>query len=208
MMAEADGAVGVAPLALAVEKAVLVGVHNGAAPRGLHMVAEGDLVVADNQRRGAKVETVAKSEGAAFGDFDARACADGALAHDVEGAAEVEEGAMVAEVGHLAGVEPYLDEADTKAVGMEDDTPRKVVGLGAVGDKQGQTARLAEGQQAEIEPHAARKSERVAQEVEPFDAVPFVHALMCYCLPASFTFSRLRVTAVLMLRPSPFSSSS
>ena len=34
---------------------------------------------------------------------------------------EVEEGAMVAEVGHLAGVEPYLDEADTKAVCMEDD---------------------------------------------------------------------------------------
>lgn len=84
---------------------------------------------------------------------------------------------MIAEVGRLAGVEAYLDEPNTETVGMEDDLSRKVMDFGAVGDKQRQPTRLREGQQTVIEPHAARKSERVAQEVEPFDAVTFVHIL-------------------------------
>lgn len=90
MMAKANGTVGVAPLALAVEKAVLVCVHNGAAPGGLHMVAEDDFAVADYQRRGTKVELVAESESSRFRDFDTRTCADGTLAKDVKGAAEIE----------------------------------------------------------------------------------------------------------------------
>ena len=175
MVCDADRAVGVAPLSRGVGKAVLVSIHEGAAPGGLHMVAKRDLMVAHYERRGAEVEAVAEGEGAGFGDFDAGTCPDGTLAHDVEGAAEVEEGALAGEIGLLAGVEAYLDKTHTESVGVKKDMPRKVVDFGAVGDKQREPSGLSKGQQAEIEPHAARESERKAQEVEPFDAVPFVH---------------------------------
>ena len=47
-----------------------------------------------------------------------------------------------------------------------------------MGDKQGQTAGLTEGQQAEIEPQAAGKSKRIPEEGEPFDSVTLVHDML------------------------------
>ena len=62
MMGDLNGAVGVAPIAVAAEKTMLVCVHECTAPRGLHMVVESNMVVADNEGRGSKVEMVAKGE--------------------------------------------------------------------------------------------------------------------------------------------------
>ena len=44
-----------------------------------------------------------------------------------------------------------------------------------MGDKQGQTARLTEGQQAEVEIEAAGQGQEVAEGGEAFVAVAFVH---------------------------------
>ena len=122
MVGKDDGSVRVAAVAVRAEEGVLVSVHHGAAPGGLHMGAEGDGVVADNERRGAEVEIVAKGEGAGLRHFDARARTDGALAKDVEGAPEVKKSAVMAEIGLLAGVKTYLDKPDAELRGVEDQT--------------------------------------------------------------------------------------
>ena len=120
MMGDLNGAVGVAPIAVAAEKTMLVGVHKCTAPRGLHMVVESNLVVADNEGRGTKVEMVAKGENTVFRHFDACTRSHGTLAKNVQGAPDVERWAMIAEIGLLAGGEAYFDESYTQSVSMED----------------------------------------------------------------------------------------
>jgi hypothetical protein len=83
------------------------------------MGAEGDGMVADNERRGAEVEVGTKGKGACLRHFDAGARTDGALAKDVEGAPEVKKSAVVAEIGLLAGVKTYLDKPDAELGGVE-----------------------------------------------------------------------------------------
>ena len=119
MVGKDDGSVRVAAVAVRAEEGVLVSVHEGAAPGGLHMGAEGDGVVADNERRGAEVEVGAKGKGACLRHFDAGTRTDGALAKDVEGAPEVKKSAVVAEIGLLAGVKTYLDKPDAELRGVE-----------------------------------------------------------------------------------------
>ena len=120
MMGDLNGAVGVAPIAVAAEKTMLVGVHECTAPRGLHMVVKSYLVVADYEGRGSKVEMVAKGENTVFRHFDACTCSHGTLAKNVQGAPDVERWAMIAEIGLLAGGEAYFDESYTQSVSMED----------------------------------------------------------------------------------------
>ena len=107
MMGDLNGAVGVAPIAVAAEKTMLVGVHECTAPRGLHMVVESNLVVADN-------------ENTVFRHFDACTRPHGTLAKNVQGAPDVERWAMIAEIGLLASGEAYFDESYTQSVSMED----------------------------------------------------------------------------------------
>lgn len=49
VVANSHGTVGIATVAIAVDQRVLVGVHNGAAPRGQPIGAEGDGLVADDE---------------------------------------------------------------------------------------------------------------------------------------------------------------
>lgn len=175
VVGKGDGTVGVEVGAGVVDEAMLVGVHDSAAPRGEHVAAERNGEMADDERAGAEVEMVAQGEGGTFGHFDAASGPNGAFTKEADIAAEVEEGAVVVEIGELAGVETDFDQADAEGVGMEGDEAGEVENTCAVGDKQGQTARLTEGQQSEVEIEAAGQGQEVAEGGEAFVAVAFVH---------------------------------
>ena len=111
VVGKGDGAVGVEVGAGVVDEAMLVGVHDGAAPGGEHVAAERDGGMADDERAGAKVEMVAQGESGTFRHFDAASGTNGAFAKEADIAAEVEERAVVVEIGELAGVETDFDQA-------------------------------------------------------------------------------------------------
>ena len=129
---QADGAVGVAALPFGVDEAVLVGVHEGAAPRHTVPVPKGDEMVADNQAAGTYERVVAKGQLAFFADFDAASCSNGTFAVEDYSATKVNLGAVVSEVGVLVGGEADLHQADTESVGLEVDMSAGIDKTGAV----------------------------------------------------------------------------
>lgn len=59
IVTHSDGAVGVYDVAVGIDEGMLVGIHEGAAPRDANGFAEGHPMVADEERFGAKMESVA-----------------------------------------------------------------------------------------------------------------------------------------------------
>ena len=125
VVANADFAVGIGNLAVAVDKAVLVGVHKSAVPRSEEVVAESHSLVAYYQRLGTEVEVVAHCEESVLGHLYSAARAEGALAKCLESASDVQNGTIVTEIGTLAGAETDLHQTHLRLLRMDTDFPRK-----------------------------------------------------------------------------------
>ena len=121
VVADTDFAVGIGNLAVAIDKAVLVGVHQSAVPRSEEVVAESHSFVADYQRLGAEIELVANGEDGILGHLHRAACAEGALAKCLESASDVQNGAIITEIGTLAGAETNLHQTHPRLFGMKDE---------------------------------------------------------------------------------------
>lgn len=154
VVANADFAVGIGNLAVAVDKAVLVGVHKSAVPRSEEVVAESHGLVAYYQRLGTEVEVVAHCEDGVLGHLHRTARAEGALAKDVERAAEVQNGAMVTEIGTLAGAKTDFHQTQPRVFGMNDNFARNILYHSAMRYKYGHTYGLPERQQTQVVPQA------------------------------------------------------
>ena len=152
VVANADFAVGIGNLAVAVDKAVLVGVHKSAVPRSDKIIAESHGPVADYQRLGTKIELVADGKDGVLGQLHRTARTKGALAKDVERAAEVQKGAMVTEIGTLAGAETYFHQTHPRLFGMNDNFTRNILNHSTMRNKYGHTYGLPERQQTQVVP--------------------------------------------------------
>lgn len=121
VVANADFAVGIGDLAVAVDKAVLVGVHKSAVPRSEEVVAESHGLVADYQRLGTEVEVVAHGKDGVLGHLHRAARAEGALAKCLESAADVQNSTVVPEISTLAGAKTNLHQTHPRLFGMKDE---------------------------------------------------------------------------------------
>ena len=139
VVANADFAVGIGDLAVAIDKAVLVGVHKSAVPRSEEVVAESQSFMTDYQRLGTKIELVANGEDGVLGHLHCAARTKGALAKDIERAADVQNSTVVPEIGTLAGAETDFHQTHPRLFGMKDDFPRKVLNHSTMRDKYGHT---------------------------------------------------------------------
>lgn len=119
VVANADFAVGIGDLAVAIDKAVLVGVHKSAVPRSEEVVAESHSFMADYQRLGTKIEVVADGKDGVLGHLHRAASAEGALAKDIERAADVQNSTVVTEIGTLVGAETDLHQTHPRLFGMK-----------------------------------------------------------------------------------------
>ena len=126
-VANADFAVGIGDLAVAIDKAVLVGVHKSAVPRSEEVVAESHGLVADYQRLGTKIELVANGKDGVLGHLYSAARAEGTLSKCLESAADVQNSAVVTEIGTLAGAETDFHQTHLRLLRMDTDFPRNIL---------------------------------------------------------------------------------
>ena len=175
VVAHSNFAVGIGDLTVAVDKAVLVGVHKSAVPRSEEVVAESHGLVAYYQRLGTKIELVANSKDGVLGHFHRTARAKGALAKDVESAAEVQNSTVVPEIGTLAGAETDFHQTHPRLFGMKDDFPRNILNHSTMRDKYGHTYGLPERQQTQVVPQTARQGEEKPPSRKPLFAMTLVH---------------------------------
>ena len=175
VVAHSNFAVGVGNLAVAVDKAVLVGVHKSAVPRSEEVVAESHGLVADYQRLGTEVEVVAHCEDGVLGHLHRAARTEGALAKDVESATDVQNGTIVTEIGTLAGAETDLHQTHPRLFGVKDEFARNILNHSAMRDKYGHTYGLSERQQTQVVPQTARQGEEKPPSRKPFFAMTLVH---------------------------------
>lgn len=175
VVANADFAVGIGNLAVAVDKAVLVGVHKSAVPRSEEVVAESHGLVAYYQRLGTEVEVVAHCEDGVLGHLHRTARAEGALAKDVENATDIQNGAMVTEIGTLAGAETDFHQTHPRLFGMKDEFARNILNHSTIRNKYGHTYGLSERQQTQVVPQTAWQGEEKPPSRKPFFAMTLVH---------------------------------
>ena len=175
VVANADFAVGIGNLAVAVDKAVLVGVHKSAVPRSEEVVAESQSFMTDYQRLGTKIELVANGEDGVLGHLHCAARTKGALAKDIERAADVQNGAIITEIGTLAGAETDLHQTHLRLFGMKDEFARNILNHSTMRNKYGHTYGLSERQQTQVVPQTARQGEEKPPSRKPFFAMTLVH---------------------------------
>lgn len=175
VVADTDFAVGIGDLAVAVDKAVLVGVHQSTVPRSEEVVAESHGFMADYQRLGTKIEVVSDGKDGVLGHLHRAARAEGALAKCLECAADVQNGAIVTEIGTLAGAETDLHQTHPRLFGMKDDFPGNILNHSAMRDKYWHTYGLPERQQTQVVPQTAWQGEEKPPSRKPFFAMTLVH---------------------------------
>ena len=175
VVANADFAVGIGDLAVAVDKAVLVGVHQSAVPRSEEVVAESHGFVADYQRLGTEVEVVANGKDGVLCHLHRAARTKGTLAKDIERASDVQNSAIITEIGTLAGAETDLHQTHPRLFGMKDEFPRNILNHSTMRDKYWHTYGLPERQQTQVVPQTAWQGEEKPPSRKPFFSMTLVH---------------------------------
>lgn len=175
VVAHSNFAVGVGNLAVAIDKAMLVGVHKSAVPRSEEVVAESHGLVADYQRLGTEVEVVAHCEESVLGHLHRTARTKGALAKDIERATDVQNSTVVPEIGTLAGAETDFHQTHLRLLRMDTDFPRKILNHSTMRNKYWHTYGLSERQQTQVVPQTARQGEEKPPSRKPFFAMTLVH---------------------------------
>lgn len=132
VVADKDFAVGIAAVARSIDQTVLVGIHKSAVPRGEDVVAKSDGFMTDYQRVGTEVEVVANGKDGVLCHLHRAARAEGALAKCLESASDVQNGAIITEIGTLAGAETDFYQAHFRLLRLDIDFPRKVLNHSAV----------------------------------------------------------------------------
>lgn len=175
VVADTDFAVGIGDLAVAIDKAVLVGVHKSAVPRSEEVVAESHSFMADYQRLGTKIELVANGKDGVLGHLHRAASVEGALAKCLESASDVQNSTVVPEIGTLAGAETDLHQTHPRLFGMKDDFARNILNHSTMRKKYWHTYGLPERQQTQVVPQAAGQGEEKPPSRKPFFAMTLVH---------------------------------
>ena len=175
VVANADFAVGIGYKAIGIHKTVLVGVHKSAVPRSEEVVAESHGFMADYQRLGTEVEIVANGKDGVLGHLHRAARAEGALAKCLESATDVQNGAIITEIGTLAGAETDFQQTHLRLFGMKDEFARNILNHSTMRNKYGHTYGLPERQQTQVVPRTARQGEEKPPSRKPFFSMTLVH---------------------------------